>query len=81
MLVVGGVAVLVEQVGQQLGGFTQGFGGVADRDAGQVLVDLFAGGGIDVRRGVFEACADDLDVFGVDVAAGLGGGGLGQPGR
>jgi hypothetical protein len=42
------------------------------------VVDLCAGGGVDELRGLFEALADDRDVFGVDVAAGLRGGGLGK---
>jgi hypothetical protein len=69
VFVVGGVAVLVEQKQQPVGGLAQRLGGIPRRYARQILVDLHAGGRVDEDRHVGEALADDRHMLAADVAA------------
>ena len=65
-------------MGEAVGGLAQLVGAESGGDAAQGGFGVFAGAGVDALGEVVEEPADDADVFGADVAAGLGGCGGGQ---
>ena len=78
--VVGCGAVLVEQEQGQLGELVEFLGSDAGRGADQVGLESVAGASVDEAGQFGDRLADDLDVLGGDLPAGLGGRGRGQYG-